>query len=228
MKKIVSIFVAMAVVFGIGLPPSEAAETKPIAALAVASYNDLVGDVNFVGSLIERPQLGAVMDGGVALVTQGKGLVGVDKTRPWGVIVQASGEDDFYRLCVRAGDRFQESLGTAGALQHGRVQRRVYKLTPKDGKKDSYVKQQGTWAFFAEKPEVLAQCDADPVAVLGNLEKNYIVAGRIFLANVPEGLRQKFLSQVKQGLQKEPPSMAMSRTKSMRTARSSSTRSSPM
>ena len=59
MKKIVSMFMAVAVVFGMGLSQSRAAETKPIAALAVASYNDLLSDVNFVGSLVERPQLGA-------------------------------------------------------------------------------------------------------------------------------------------------------------------------
>ena len=50
---------------------------------------------------------------------------------------------------------------------------------------------------------MLAQCAADPLALLGGLEKDCIVGGRIFLANVPEGLREKFLSQLKQGLQKD-------------------------
>ena len=116
MKKIVSMFMAVAVVFGMGLSQSGAAETKPIAALAVASYNDLVSDVNFVGGLVERPQLGAALEGLLAMVTQGKGLAGVDKTRPWGVIVQASGEADFSGLRVRARDRLQASLGPAGTL----------------------------------------------------------------------------------------------------------------
>ena len=44
---------------------------------------------------------------------------------------------------------------------------------------------------------------ADPVALLGKLKKEYIVAGRVFLANVPEGLREKLLRQLKQGLQKD-------------------------
>ena len=83
MKKILSMCMAVAVVFGMGLVPSVAAETKPIAALAVASYNDLISDVNFVGELVDRPQLGATVEGLLALVTQGKGLAGVDKTRPW-------------------------------------------------------------------------------------------------------------------------------------------------
>lgn len=83
MQRIVSMFMAVAIVFGMGLSRSGAAETKPIAALAVASYNDLVSDVNFVGKLIDRPELGTAIDGLVAVVTQGKGLAGVDKSRPW-------------------------------------------------------------------------------------------------------------------------------------------------
>ena len=49
---------------------------------------------------------------------------------------------------------------------------------------------------------MLAHCVADPIALFDNLQKNYIVGGRIFLANVPQGLREKFLSQLKQGLQR--------------------------
>ena len=199
MKKIVSMFMAAAVVFGLGLSQSRAAETKPIAALAVASYNDLVSDVNFVGSLVERPQLGAAMEGLLAMVTQGKGLAGVDKTRPWGLIVQASGEEDFTGYVFVPVTDFKEALGLLELYSTVDAEGDVYKLTPKDGKKVNYVKQQGTWAFFAEKPEVLAQCDANPLALLGNLKKDYIVAGRIFLANVPEGLREKFLEPSQAG-----------------------------
>ena len=136
------------------------------------------------------------------MVTQGKGLAGVDKTRPWGVIVQASGEEDFSGYVFVPVTDFKEALGLLKLYSTVDAEGDVYKLTPKDGKKVGYVKQQGAWAFFAEKPEVLAQCDADPVALLGNLKKDYIVAGRIFLANVPEGLREKFLEPSQAGLAK--------------------------
>ena len=202
MQRIVSMFMAVALVFGMGLSPSGAAETKPIAALTVASYNDLVGDVNFVGTLVDRPQLGAAMDGLLAMVTQGKGLDGVDKTRPWGVIIQASGENISGYAFLPVTD-FKKALGLLGLYSTVDAQGDVYKLTPKDGQKANYVKQQGTWAFFAQTPEVLAQSAGNPLALLGNLKKDYVVGGRIFLANVPEGLRAKFLSQVKQGLKKE-------------------------
>ncbi|MGO9114597.1 MAG: hypothetical protein ACLP9L_35725 [Thermoguttaceae bacterium] len=203
MKKIVSLFMAVAVVFGAGLSHSEAAETKPIAALAVTSYNDLVSDVNFLGSLVERPQLGAGLEGLLAMFTQGKGLDGIDKTRTWGLIVQASDEKNVSGYVFVPVTEFKKVLGLLRLYSTVDSEGDVYKLTPMNGRKVGYVKQQGDWAFFAEKPEMLAQCDANPVALLGKLKKEYIVAGRIFLANLPEGLREKFLSQVRQGLQKD-------------------------
>ncbi len=203
MKKIVSLSMAVAILLGLGLSHSGAAETKPIAALAVASYEDLVSDVSFVGSLVERPQLGAGLDGLLAVVTQGKGLAGVDKTRTCGLIVQASDEKDITGYALVPVTDFKEALKLLKLYFTVDSQGDVYKLTPKDGKKPAYVKQQGDWALFAEKPEVLARAGADPTALLGSLKKEYIVAGRVLLGNVPEGLRQKILSQLRQGLQKD-------------------------
>jgi len=196
-------FMAVAVVFSMGLFQARAAETKPIAALAVASYNDLIGDVNFVGSLVERPQLSTGLEGLLAIVTQGKGLAGFDKTRPMGAIVQASGDEKPTAYVFLPVTDFKAALDLLKLYTKVDSAGDVYKLTPKDGNKASYVKQQGTWACFAEKPEMLAHCEEDPVAVLGDLEKNYIVAGRVFLANVPEALREKLISGVKAGIAKE-------------------------
>jgi len=194
-------FMAIAVVFGMGLSQSRAAVTKPIAALAVASYNDLVSDVNFVGSLVERPQLGAGLEGLLAMVTQGKGMDGIDKTRTWGMVVQINGAENFTGYAFVPVTDFKKVLGLLELYTTVGSEGDVYKVTSKDGKIAGYVKQQGAWAFFAEKPEMLAQCDANPVALLGKLKNEYIVAGRIFLANIPEGLRGKFMSQFKQSLQ---------------------------
>ena len=203
MKKIVSMFMAVAVVFGMGLSQSGAAETKPIAALAVASYNDLLSDVNFVGSLVERPQLGAGLDGCWPWLPKARDwpasirrVLGARSSRP-------AAKPNFSAYVFVPVTDFKQALGLLELYYTVDAEGDVYKLTPKDGKKVGYVKQQGAWAFFAEKPEVLAHCDADPVALLGNLKKDYIVGGRIFLANVPEGLREKFLRQLKQGLQKD-------------------------
>jgi hypothetical protein len=204
MKTIVSILVSAALALGMGLSPSQAAETKPIAALTVASYNDLVGDVNFVGSLVDRPEMGTGLEGFLAIVTQGKGLAGIDKTRNWGLIVQASNEKDVTAYGFLPVTDFKEALGLLKLYFKVSAAGDAFKLTPKDDKGEGgYVKQQGDWALFAQKAEVLAQGDANPTALLGNLKKEYIVAGRVFLANVPQELREKILNQVKANFQKD-------------------------
>jgi hypothetical protein len=203
MKKYVIMFLATGVVFAAGLSQAGAAEPKPIAALAVASYNDLIGDINFVGGLVDRPQLGAGLDGFVTLMTQGKGLAGVDKTRPFGAIVQASDENDVAGYVFLPINDFKAALDLLKLYNKVEEDDGIYKLTPKDGKKANYLKQHDTWACFSDKAESLAHITGDPLAKLSDMDKNYVVAGRVFLADVPETLRDKFLTGFKDGIEKE-------------------------
>jgi hypothetical protein len=203
MKKTVLMFVA--IVFGLGpsLARTNAAETKPIAAVVVASYNNLLDDVNFVGKLIDRPQTGADLEGVLSAITQNKGLAGLDKARPAGMIVQASGQDEptgYAFLPISDFDAATDLLKTLFTVDS---EDGLYKLTPNNGAQVLYLKHQGAWAYFSDKPAALAHCAANPLAVLGNLDKHYIVAARFFLANVPPPLREKFLEGVKQGMQND-------------------------
>jgi hypothetical protein len=196
-------FLAAAALFAAGLSQAGAAEVKPIAAVAVASYNDLIDDVNFVGGLVDRPALGAGLDGLVTLVTQGKGLTGVDKARPFGAIVQASDESDIAGYVFLPINDFKAALELLKLYNTVDDQGGVYKLTPKDGKQVVYVKQHHAWACFSDKAESLAHIAGDPLAAVRGMEKTYIVGARVFLNNVPETLRDKVLAGLKSGIENE-------------------------
>lgn len=211
MKYLATLLMAAAVLCGACLSPARcadaapAAEPKPIAAVAITSYNDLIGDINYVGSLVQRPNLGAAADGLVSLVTQFKGLAGVDKSRPWGAILQAGGEgeDDIVGYVFVPITDFKEALGLLELFNTVEAEGGVYKVSPTNGDKTVYVKQHGQWACFSDKAKSLAHVALDPLEVLRGLGKNYVVAGRIFLANVPDALREKFLLKLKEGFEKE-------------------------
>ena len=203
MKKLVSMLLAAAVLFAAGTPLVKAAAPKPIAALAVAGYNDLLGDINFLGGLAERPQLGAMADGLLSLVTQGKGLAGVDKSRPWGAVIQASSEKDVTGFVFVPITDFQAAIKLLELYNTVDAEGEVYKLTPKNHGKTNYVKEHGKWACFSDKAKPLAHVNVDPLALLNGLDKNYIAAGRVFLANAPEELREKLIHNIKKGLAKE-------------------------
>jgi hypothetical protein len=199
MQRLTSMFMAVAVVVGGALSQTRAAETKPIAALAVASYNNLVSDINFIGSLAEKPDLGSGLDGLVNIF--GQGLAGIDKTRPWGAIVQSGdGPIPVAYMFVPVKD-FKATIAVLKAFATVDSEGDVYKVTPKNGGMTLYAKSQGDWAYVSDKAEILAQCDPEPLSLLGNLKKDYVLGARVFLGNIPEALRQQFFSTLKQSME---------------------------
>lgn len=203
MKRKFSMFLAAAFVVAVGLANGQAGETKTIAAAGVASYNELVTDVGFVGKLIDKPDLANVMEGFVAIGTQGKGLAGLDKTRPCGVVVQASDADQVSGYVFLPVTDFKAVLDVVSLYSTVESQGGLYKLTPKDGKKISYAKSEGKWAYIAEKPEMLAHCDADPSSLLVGLQKHYLISGRVFLSELPQAMREKIVGELKKGIARD-------------------------
>src|SRR5690606_15715025 len=66
---------------------SAAPAQEPVAVISVSSYNGLLGDVATVGEVAGKPGLDKFVEALITLQTGGKGLVGIDKTKPWGVQV---------------------------------------------------------------------------------------------------------------------------------------------
>ena len=98
-------------------------ESKPIAVIAASSYDNLVSDINFIGSLADRPQLGQMLEGSIALFTQGKGLAGIDKTKPWGVFLLSAGDMGVTPVgCVAVTDKDGK---LAGVITDGDLRRHM-------------------------------------------------------------------------------------------------------
>ena len=55
--------------------------------------------------------------------------------------------------------------------------------------KGAYIKQQGEWLFFTDHPRHLAQLPEDPVSMLGGLDKQYGIAVRFFVGNIPQSVK---------------------------------------
>ena len=48
-------------------PSAAPGEMKTVAVVGVTSYNNLLSDINFIGSLADRPELGQMLQGTIAL-----------------------------------------------------------------------------------------------------------------------------------------------------------------
>jgi hypothetical protein len=180
--------------------PSEAGGAKAMAVVAISSYDELIGDVKFIGKLIDRPDIGDMVTGGIALFTQGKGLDGLDKTKPWGVIVQASDADIVPMGFLPVSD-LKKLLAVlapiAGEATEG--DDGVYEMEA--GLQSVYLKSVGGWAFIANDSDALKNVPADPTAAFAGLDKEYDIAVRLNVQNIPQMYRQMAIEQIKQGVE---------------------------
>jgi hypothetical protein len=182
----------------------DAAASKPFVTVSFAGYNALRGQIEAVGKLAGNPGLGRGLEALITLLTQGKGLAGLDQTRPWGVVVPVGPQD-----------RTFDQLGSAA---YGFVPvtdlKRLAALVPdpKSGKPRApgadgvweirlgprnhyYAVQKGGWAFFADNRDALKHLPADPAPLLGDLPTRYTLACRVSMRALPPQLRNWMVSQ---------------------------------
>ena len=64
---------------------------KPILVVSLAGYQRIMDDLAFVGKLSDSPDLAKNLEGMITFFTQGQGLAGLDKTKPWGLAASTDG-----------------------------------------------------------------------------------------------------------------------------------------
>ena len=69
-----------------------AATMKPVVVVSVAGYDAVRGHLDAIGKLSGKPQMVGGFENMLAMMTNGKALAGVDKTKPWGLLVQTDGK----------------------------------------------------------------------------------------------------------------------------------------
>ena len=174
---------------------------KTVAVIGATSYNDLVGDVNFIGSLAERPELGQMLQGTIALFTQGKGLDGVDQTKPWGVILQTDGQQFMPVACIAVTDLDKVLAlvkGFGAQVQDGADGAKQIALP---NGQTIHVKHANGWAYIAQAESALASLPADPLAELNKIVSEYDLGARVAAQNVPEQYRQMAVQAMKAGME---------------------------
>ncbi len=200
MKKLLLPFVILAVL--LGATDTWAKPAKPVVVTSFAGYDALMNDVKFLGKLSDTPELAITVDFVVKMATKGKGLAGLDTARPWGgaILPKKDGNYEGYGfLPVKDLKKLVEVVKplvqSVEELDNG-----AFKLTTEDGEV-AYIREKGGWAFIAAGVEVLGNVPADPLTILGGLEKEYDLAVRFNLGNVPTAMRDEFLAGIKTGIE---------------------------
>lgn len=198
----------------LGVAPSRAQEADPgagpapgpvtVAVVALSGYDNVMADVGYVGALMGQPQLGEIANNTIGMFTQGKGLEGLDKTRPWGIVVQAAGMQFSQMVCLPVDDL--EKLLAIGEEGFGvtveDAGNGVTQLTGPQGP-PLFVRTVGGWAIAAQQPEALDAAPADPAAELEPLVGGgkADIGIRAFAQNIPPMFKQMAVQQMRQGME---------------------------
>jgi hypothetical protein len=183
-----------------------AAPTKPLAVIAINSYSGLMEDVDYIGGLVQMPTASQMVDGTIANVTGGKGLVGLDKTKPIGLLVDMSAMFPNFAAYLPLTDQagLLEVLKPFGITSED-MGNGVMQVTAMGT--DVYAKNTGGWTLVGMSPIGFDALPADPSESLTPLTSQYDVALQFNVQSLPEALRQQgaaAMASAQAGLRKLP------------------------
>ncbi|MBN2023962.1 MAG: hypothetical protein JW809_14355 [Pirellulales bacterium] len=182
--------------------PAVAQDAKPMVTISFSGYDALMSDINTIGKLGGTADLSKVAEAMLQGPTKGQGLVGVDPKRPWGLAVTPDPMTMVSAYAFIPVTDLKQLLGLfEGAGMPSEDAGNGVTRVGGGGGPTAFIKQQGDWAFVAMKAEHLAGVSADPLALLGGVEKRYDLAASIHMGNIPPMLKQMVVAQFETGAQ---------------------------
>ncbi len=174
--------------------------TKPIAIVALSGYDSLIDDINFVGSLGGQPALAQNVEQMIMLFTQNKGLVGLVKDKPIGLVVQSDGMSISGALCipVTSLEELTTTLAPFGVMSEDAGDG-ITKISVSG--QTLVAREVDGWAFLSMMPQMLENLPEDPGTALGTLTSEYDLGIRVNVQNIPEPFRQMAVQQLQDGME---------------------------
>jgi hypothetical protein len=193
-----SVLVTIAVLF-LAAPARLAAQTadagaKPVLVVSVASVEKLLGNVDALGTIAQSRLFTDIFKAQAMTV-----LDGIDLKRPIGFVVLAQASGGFDRLGFVPVADYGKLLSTLGADPPEDGVSRVRR-----GPVPLFLKQGGGWAFVCDDPAGLAKLPAAPETLLAGQEKEYDIAARGLVRNLPEDFRTFAIEAARSGVDFAP------------------------
>jgi hypothetical protein len=173
---------------------------KPVLVVGFSGYDELRKDLDWIGKLGGNPTLGAMLETNLKQQLGTQEFAGLDQTRPWGLVVESDGQEFGGYAFLPVTDlgqflkTFEQQIGKPKDAGDG------VKEIDVQGR-PMYVKGVGKWAFLSISPDGFSRLPKDPVAQLDGLTKDYDLAMRVIVRNVPPMARQMLLATMQMGMQ---------------------------
>ncbi|MCC9606309.1 hypothetical protein LOC68_18520 [Blastopirellula sp. JC732] len=171
-----------------------AVEMKTVAVVSIAPFEKVLGDVQYLTEIADHDEIGLTVAMMSAPFTQG-----IDKSRPVGVVVRTDGQQFNYIGFIPVTNLkallliLRDQIGEPQDMGDG-----VFVL---EGPLPIYYKEVEGWVFVAQDKESLADVPAKPADLLANLPKDYDLAAKVNLDNIPELFREMLIAQMRNGIE---------------------------
>ncbi len=175
-----------------------AADAKPALTIAFAGYDQLTADLKVIDKIDSHFGLAEKLDGFLQMATQGKKLAGLDKSRPWGVLVTVGESDQPVAqgyLPVSDLKQLMAGLPAPGGPPTPN-DKGVYEIPSPTGK-TLFAKQKGEWAVLSDSEDSINAAKDDPSSHIADLAKKYLISVRGNVQNVPAERRNQFLGAMR-------------------------------
>jgi hypothetical protein len=200
-RKLLSSILAVTVLLGSAALCHAQSDVKPLVTASFSGYDKLFANIGVIGGLAGNPDVGKGMEMMLKLMTQGKGLVGLDTKQPWGLVVQTKGEQQFTVCGFVPVTDLKQLMDLAKSMPQFakaiELKDDVYEI--RAGGSPVFVKQKANWALVSDKVENLAQAPSDPLKALGDLPQRYDLAVRASIKGLPKTYREQIAAQLRAG-----------------------------
>lgn len=183
--------------------PGASGQLKTLAVVAGARYEKLMADINYLGPLVGHPEAGQMAEAILTQFTQGKIATALDKTKPWGIIVQTDGSGFYPVVCLPVA-KLDDVLELAKAHQ-------MEVKDADDGAKEVsmpngqslFAKAGNEVVFIAKAENSLKHLPDNPLEILAKKVGDYDLTAYVSVKNVPEMWKQFAIGAMQAGMQQQ-------------------------
>ena len=172
------------------------AQSKPVLIVSITPTDEVLADIQY-GAKVTGMDASPILFPAAAL------LEGVDRTRPIGMyLTPKPGGGDFEGMLFIPVTDFKKVLEKIkGALGEPKDAGDGVKELATPVGQPVFFKEQKGWVFISQKKDGLANPSADPAAVLGTLPKEYTLAVRALVQNIPADLKSLAVQTIKEAME---------------------------
>lgn len=174
---------------------------RPIAVLAFSGYGEFNRNLEYLGKLSGSPDTATSLEQWLSRITQGQALASVDPDRPWGGYLTITEDFQFWGVSFLPVSDIAKLVAAFSAIYGEPVDldSDVYQF---QGPKQNYfVAQKGNWAYWTQQKSALDALPRDPLSLISGLDRQYDLAVRVNVRNIPQTLRDTATVFIKQWLE---------------------------